>query len=114
MLDHNKVDTTSKEKVLPDGMVIPAKESTKSIFNTKQESEMSDGELQALIASAPKEGDVPLNGVEQEAVKGVTEMVKKDVNLTKEKVGILDYFKTPWRVFDRLGIRPAFESVVKG
>ena len=96
-------------------MVIPAKESTKSIFNTKQESEMSDGELQALIASAPKEGDVPLNGVEQEAVKGVTEMVKKDVAISaKEKVGILDYFKTPWRVFDRLGIRPAFESVVKG
>lgn len=32
----------------------------------------------------------------------------------KERVGIIDYLRTPWKVFDKMGIRPSFQSLLKG
>lgn len=31
-----------------------------------------------------------------------------------ERVGIIDYLRTPWKVFDKMGIRPSFQSLLKG
>jgi len=32
----------------------------------------------------------------------------------KQQVGILDYFRTPWRVFEKMGIRPAYQKLLAG
>jgi hypothetical protein len=31
-----------------------------------------------------------------------------------ERIRWIDYLRTPWKVFDRMGIRPSFESLLKG
>ena len=31
-----------------------------------------------------------------------------------ERVGALDYFRTPWKVFDKMGIRPSYETLLQG
>jgi len=85
-----------------------------------------DPETQSLFESEPpRKGDSPMD-----AAQGIVDSLPPDIASTIEplekvlegdirtplnvKIRWIDYMRTPWKVFDRMGIRPAYQKLLKG
>jgi hypothetical protein len=63
------------------------------------------------ILKKGKEGLPPDIGSTIEPLEAVIEGQKHTP--LKERIGFIDYLRTPWRVFDKMGIRPAYQRLLK-